>query len=47
MFALRQGKWKFVDGEGSGGWSKLAEEDSFPGQLYDMKNDPSEKNKSL
>ncbi len=43
MFALRQGKWKFVDGEGSGGWTKLAVIDTSKVQLYDMKNDPTEK----
>ncbi|MCX6307861.1 MAG: sulfatase-like hydrolase/transferase, partial [Bacteroidia bacterium] len=41
MFSIRQGEWKFVDGEGSGGWSDAT--DSLPGQLYNMKKDPSEK----
>lgn len=41
MFSLRQGDWKFVDGEGSGGWSSAT--DSLPGQLYNMRKDPSEK----
>jgi arylsulfatase A-like enzyme len=41
MFSIRQGDWKFVDGKGSGGWS--AATDSLPGQLYNIKNDPSEK----
>jgi arylsulfatase A-like enzyme len=43
MFALRSGKWKFVDGNGSGGWTKEANPDKFEGQLYDMVNDPQEK----
>ena len=43
MFALRSGKWKFVDGNGSGGWTKEAKPDKFEGQLYDMINDPQEK----
>lgn len=43
MFALRQGKWKFVDGNGSGGWTKEANPDALDGQLYDMVKDPQEK----
>ena len=41
MFSIRQGDWKFIDGKGSGGWS--AATDSLPGQLYNIKKDPSEK----
>jgi arylsulfatase A len=44
MFALRQGKWKFIDGKGSGGWSGKGEESDPEGQLYDIQDDPSEKN---
>ncbi|MFA5417293.1 MAG: arylsulfatase [Bacteroidales bacterium] len=42
MFSLRQGQWKFIDGHGSGGWSKEAVPDTLPGQLYNMKKDPTE-----
>ena len=43
MFAIRQGEWKLVLGQGSGGW-KVGEkqEDEAPMQLYDMESDPSE-----
>jgi arylsulfatase A-like enzyme len=40
LFAIRQGKWKFVDGAGSGGWS--GQGDGLPGQLYDLAEDPGE-----
>ena len=43
MFAIRKGKWKYVDGAGSGGWS--ADESAtknFPAQLYDLDSDPKE-----
>ncbi len=42
MFAIRKGKWKFIDGTGSGGWSTGG--DSLPGQIYDMSTDPEEQN---
>ena len=43
MFALRQGPWKFIDGTGSGGWTKGGmEADAPPGQLYHLAEDPSE-----
>lgn len=42
VFALRRGKWKFIDGVGSGGWS--GQGDGLPGQLYDMEADPQEQN---
>jgi len=43
MFAIRQGKWKFVDGQGSGGWSMRKGNPGDPaGQLYDMENDERE-----
>lgn len=42
MFAIRQGKWKFIDGNGSGGWSKGDVNDTNAGQLYDLEKDPSE-----
>lgn len=42
MFAIRKGKWKFIDGNGSGGWSPNKRDDNAAGQLYDMENDESE-----
>ena len=42
VFAIRKGKWKFIDGVGSGGWSGKG--DGLPGQLYDMEVDPQERN---
>jgi len=44
MFAIRQGEWKLIEGKGSGGWSKDGEEDPAPRQLYNIFDDPSEKN---
>ena len=40
-FAIQKGKWKFIDGRGSGGWSKTTN-DSSPVQLYDMEKDERE-----
>lgn len=42
MFAIRRGKWKFIDGQGSGGWSAKDPNDNAPGQLYDMEKDERE-----
>ena len=42
MFAIRKGKWKFIDGVGSGGWSLKDSLDIAPGQLYDMEKDERE-----
>jgi len=43
MFAIRKGKWKFIDGSGSGGWSmKMGNPGDPAGQLYDLDNDISE-----
>jgi arylsulfatase A len=42
MFAIRRGKWKFIDGKGSGGWSSKGEASDPEGQLYDIENDPAE-----
>jgi arylsulfatase A len=42
MFAIREGRWKFIDGNGSGGWSAKNPDDKAPGQLYDMENDERE-----
>ena len=44
MFAIRQGRWKLILGRGSGGWSGRCKKGDPPGQLYDMKQDPAEKN---
>ena len=43
LFALRQGRYKLIDGQGSGGFSKIpVAEDDPPGQLYDLRLDPGE-----
>jgi arylsulfatase A-like enzyme len=42
MFAIRRGKYKFIDGVGSGGWSGKG--DGLPGQLYNLEIDPAEQN---
>lgn len=42
MFAIRKGKWKFIDGKGSGGWSSKGDANDPAGQLYDMEADPTE-----
>lgn len=42
-FAIRKGKWKYINTKGSGGWSQKGKEIDPNGQLYDMENDPSEK----
>jgi arylsulfatase A-like enzyme len=39
MFAIRQGRWKLIEGRGSGGWTAGGEEDPAPGQLYDLIDD--------
>lgn len=48
MYAVRKDDWKFIDGLGSGGWSKDSTDyagGQIPkGQLYDLSSDPSEKN---
>ena len=44
MFAIRQGKWKLIEGKGSGGWSKGGEDGPSPGQLFNILNDPGERN---
>ncbi|BDD07850.1 arylsulfatase [Fulvitalea axinellae] len=43
MFAYRKGKWKFIDGKGSGGWSDNGKSATEPGQLYDMSKDIGER----
>lgn len=42
VFCIRQGKWKYIDGVGSGGWSGKG--DGLKGQLYDMEADLAESN---
>jgi arylsulfatase A len=42
MFAIRQGPWKLILGQGSGGWDREQDESYPPGQLYHMINDPAE-----
>ena len=44
MFSIRMGDWKLVEGRGSGGFShpRLIEDEKLPGQLYNLKEDPSE-----
>ena len=37
LLAIRQGAWKLIFGQGSGGWSKG--NDSHPGQLYNLETD--------
>jgi arylsulfatase A-like enzyme len=41
LFAVRRGQWKFIDGPGSGGWSKGAT-NSAERQLYSLATDPGE-----
>ena len=42
-FAIRKGKWKMIQGVGSGGWTKSGKPPlEIKGQLYDMDNDPQE-----
>lgn len=43
-FAIREGKWKYIDCRGSGGWSYSGNESEPTAQLYDMESDPREKN---
>ncbi len=43
MFAIRAGRWKMIEGRGSGGWTGGGEDDPAPGQLYDMTADLEEK----
>ncbi len=45
MFSIREGAWKLIEGQGSGGWSKDADAESIAdGQLYNLDNDVSETN---
>jgi arylsulfatase A-like enzyme len=40
LFAIRQGPWKLIFGQGSGGWAKGS--DDKPQQLYRLDEDPTE-----
>jgi arylsulfatase A-like enzyme len=44
--AIRSGDWKLIDQPGSGGFSKSpkSQPDDPPGQLYNLRNDPAERN---
>ena len=43
MFSIRRGQWKYVEGSGSGGWSKdESVTKEWPAQLYNLANDPAE-----
>lgn len=42
VFAIRRGKYKFIDRVGSGGWSGKG--DGLPGQLYNLEIEPAEQN---
>jgi arylsulfatase A-like enzyme len=46
MFAVRQGRWKLIEGLGSGGFTSPARiepgENDPAGQLYDLEADPGE-----
>ena len=48
MFAIRKGDWKLIQGLGSGGFTgidtKADEAAGIQGQLYNLKDDPQEKN---
>ncbi|MDR0748591.1 MAG: arylsulfatase [Tannerellaceae bacterium] len=41
-FAIRQGRWKFINWNGSGGWTNPTGNATTPPQLYDMDVDPEE-----
>ena len=44
-FVVRQGDWKLIAGKGSGGWTRVKPSKSDPaGQLYNLADDPGEKN---
>jgi arylsulfatase A-like enzyme len=43
VFAIRKGNWKLIIGTEEGGYLSGGPKDGAPGQLYDMKNDPYEK----
>jgi arylsulfatase A len=43
VLSIREGKWKYLDHKGSGGYNYPNDKkDNFPGQLYNLKDDPKE-----
>ncbi len=43
MFAIREGAWKLIEGQGSGGFTRVrVEPGEPPGQLYHLADDPAE-----
>lgn len=45
IYAIRVGDWKLITGKGSGGFTRYQPPADAPkGQLYDLKNDPTESN---
>jgi len=42
MFAISQGEWNFIDGRGSGDWSKDGRDAKDLGQLYNLSTAPQE-----
>lgn len=43
MFAIRAGPWKLIEGQGSGGFTRIPPRpDDPPGQLYNLADDPGE-----
>lgn len=43
LFGIRVGRWKLIEGRGSGGFSRWTPpEDAPAGQLYDLESDPAE-----
>jgi len=43
LFAIRRGRWKLIEGRGSGGWSSKGTAEDPAGQLYDMQSGLDEK----
>ena len=44
LFAIREGDWKLIDGQGSGGFTRVpVKKDDPKGQLYNLADDPTEK----
>ena len=43
LFGIRVGRWKLIQGRGSGGFSRWTPPEDAPvGQLYDLVDDPAE-----
>lgn len=42
MFAIRQGPWKLIQGQGSGGMLQASSKEEPTGQLYNLQDDPKE-----